>query len=152
MLGWIPYLPPQRPGFWALTEESHLNSILTLQAVLRYGSCKLVEISRFAWKVPLRGNLNEKWWLRWTWTQNTYSLFVGRLGLLQVRYCKRCCAWKKPWTWILWGSVLRSVTGKTMAAAPDQTNWSVLVKRVCYIKYLNVLTIYYFMKSKVVVW
>ena len=35
-----------------------------LQVVLRYGSCKLVKIPSFAWKVPLWGNLKEKWQLK----------------------------------------------------------------------------------------
>ena len=85
-----------------LGEESLLNSILmlrdcvserlTLEVVLRYGSCKLIKILNLDCKVSLWCGLTEKWQLMWIETRRIFSLFVGRLCLLQVRDCKRCYA------------------------------------------------------------
>ena len=77
--------------------KSRLNSILmlhdcvyerlTLKVILRYGSCKLIK--SFDCKLPLWCFLTEKWQLRCIETPMIYSVFGGRLGLLQFLDCMR---------------------------------------------------------------
>ena len=63
------------------------------RVVIRYRSCKLIKIPSFGCKVPLWCVLTDKYQLRWIETPRIYSLFGGRLGLLQFRDCEECCAW-----------------------------------------------------------
>ena len=132
---WSPmfhYRDPHSSKNHKYWQKSRLNSVLmlgacfygrlTLETVLRYGSCKLIKTSSFGCKVLLWDVLNKKWQLRWIEKPKIYSLFDGRLDLLQFSDCKRCCAWRRLWAWILWGNVFRSVREKTIAVVSDQTD------------------------------
>ena len=87
---------------------------LTMELEPRHWPCKFIKDSSFGCKMILWCVLMEKCQFWGNRTARIYSPFTGRLGLLKVRDCKgEDCVWRRPWAQILWGNILRTVTGKT---------------------------------------
>ena len=68
---------------------------LALEVIHRYQHCKLVKTPSFDCTAPLPFVLTEKWQLKRIRTSRIYSVFVGKLGLPQVRDCKGDCVWRR---------------------------------------------------------
>lgn len=56
------------------------------------------------------------------WDTDNHSFFGDTLGLLHVQGSKRDFVWKKLWSWVIWGNVIGSVTGKTERGSGVRSN------------------------------